>query len=33
MINLLHDTTNHLSKFRTINLVETNDESGGMYNV
>ena len=29
--NLLDDTTNQLSKFRTRNLVEINDESKGRY--
>ena len=33
VINLLDDTTNQLSKFRTINLFVINDESRGMYNV
>ena len=27
LINLLHDTTNQLSEFRTKNWVEINDES------
>ena len=31
MINLLEDTTNHPSNFRTKNWVETNDESKGKY--
>ena len=30
-INLLEDTTNHPSNFRTKNWVETNDESKGKY--
>ena len=33
IISVLDDTTNQSSKFRTINLVEINDESGGKYNV
>ena len=32
MINLLDDTTNQPSKFRTRNWVEINDESRGTYN-
>ena len=32
IINLLHDTTNKPSKFRTRNWVEINDESRGTYN-
>ena len=32
MINLLDDTTNQHSKFRTRNWVEVNDESKGKYN-
>ena len=32
IINLLDDTTNQLSKFRTRNWVEINDESRGVYN-
>ena len=32
IINLLEDTTNHPSNFRTKNWVETNDESKGKYN-
>ena len=31
IINLLDDTTNQLSKFRTINGGEINDESKGKY--
>ena len=31
--NLIDDTTNQPSKFRTRNLVEINDESRGAYNV
>ena len=31
IIDLLDDTTNELSKFRTRNQVETNDESRGTY--
>ena len=31
--NLLQNTLNQLSKFRTNNLIETNDESRGVYNV
>ena len=31
--NLIDDTSNKPSKFRTINLVEINDESRGAYNV
>ena len=31
IINLLDDTTNQPSKFRTINWVEINDESRGKY--
>ena len=31
-INLLHDTTNQPSKFRTRNWVELYDESRGAYN-
>ena len=31
IINLLEDTTNHPSNFRTKNCVETNDESKGKY--
>ena len=31
IINLLHDTTNQPSKFRTRNWVEINDESKGRY--
>ena len=31
IINLLDDTTNQPSKFKTSNLVETNDESKGKY--
>ena len=30
-INLIHDTTNQPSKFRTRHQVETNDESKGRY--
>ena len=33
IINLLDDTTNQLSKFRTRNCVEINDELRGTYNV
>ena len=33
LINLLDDTTNQPSKFRTRNWVEINDESQRMYNV
>ena len=33
IVNLLDDTTNQLSKFRTRNCVEINDESRGTYNV
>ena len=32
IINLLDDTTNQRSKFRTTNWVETNDESRETYN-
>ena len=32
IINLLDDTTNRPSKFRTRDWVETNDESQGVYN-
>ena len=32
-INLLDNTSNQLSKFRTKNWVEINDESRGTYNV
>ena len=32
IINLLDDTTNQSSKFRTRNWVEINDESWGAYN-
>ena len=32
MLNLVDDTTNQSSKFRTKNCVETNDESWGAYN-
>ena len=32
IINLLDNTTNQLSKFRTKNLVEVNDDSQGTYN-
>ena len=31
IINLLDDTTNHSSKFRTRNWVKINDESKGRY--
>ena len=31
--NLIDDVSNHLSKFRTKNWVEINDESRGTYNV
>ena len=31
IINLLHDTTDQPSKFRTRNWVEINDESQGTY--
>ena len=31
IINLLDDTTNQPSKFKTSNWVKTNDESKGMY--
>ena len=31
--NLIDETTNRPSKFRTRNLVEINDESRGVYNV
>ena len=31
--NLIDDTSNQSSKFRTRNLVEINDESRGAYNV
>ena len=33
VINLLDDPVNELSKFRTINFVEINDESRGTYNI
>ena len=33
IINLLENTPNQLSKFRTKNWVEVNDESLGTYNV
>ena len=33
IINLLDDTTNQLSKFRTRNWIKINDESRGTYNV
>ena len=33
IINLLHDTTNQTSKFRTINWIEISDESPGTCNV
>ena len=33
IINLLHNTTNQLSKFRTKNWIEINDPSSGVYNV
>ena len=33
MVNLIHDTSNQPSKFRTRNWVEINDESRGAYNV
>ena len=33
IINLLNDTTNESSKFKTRNWVEINDESQGTYNV
>ena len=32
IMNLLDDTTNQLSKFRTRNWIEINDESRGTYN-
>ena len=32
LINLLDNTPNQLSKFRTINWVEINDDSRGTYN-
>ena len=32
-INLLDNTPNQLSKFRTNNLIQTNDQSRGVYNV
>ena len=32
-MNLLENTSNQLSKLRTKNLVEINDESKGTYNV
>ena len=32
IINLLGNTSNQLSKFRTKNWIETNDQSTGMYN-
>ena len=32
IINLLDNTPNHLSKFRTKNWIEINDQSRGMYN-
>ena len=33
IINLLDNTSNQQSKFRTKNWIEINDESRGMYNV
>ena len=33
IINLLDNTPNQLTKFRTKNWVEINDLSGGVYNV
>ena len=33
MTNLINDPSNKLSKFRTKNWVEINDESRGTYNV
>ena len=33
MINLLDNTPNQLSKFRTNNLIEINDQSRGVHNV
>ena len=33
VINLLNNTSNQSSKFKTTNRVEINDESGGTYNV
>ena len=33
VINLLNNTSNQSSKFKTKNRVEINDESGGTYNV
>ena len=32
IINVLDNTPNQLSKFRTENWVEINDDSGGTYN-
>ena len=32
IINLLDNTSNQLSKFRTKNWIETNDQSRGVYN-
>ena len=32
IINLLDNTSNQLSKFRTNNWIETNDQSRGVYN-
>ena len=32
VINLLNNTSNDLSKFRTKKLIEINDQSRGMYN-
>ena len=32
IINLLDNTSNQLSKFRTKNWIEVNDESRGVYN-
>ena len=31
IVNLLHNTSNHLSKFRTKNCVEINDDARGAY--
>ena len=33
IINLLDNTPNQLSKFKTKNWIEINDQSGGVYNV
>ena len=33
IINLLDNTSNPLSKFRTKNWIEINDQSRGMYNI